>query len=156
MDFDTYTLSPYLGAALDPERRPGVLAWLEKVLGRLDIDAIAFCGMSGALVAPAVAHELGLNLVMVRKHKAHSASRVEGSRPIKRYVIVDDLVARGTTVRRILREVEEFSPGAEPAALVLYTEREMEISVRKFAKLMPLYIRRWDGEEAYFEKGYKW
>ena len=47
----------------------------------IECDAIAFRGMSGALVGPMVALELGKEFIMVRKRNAnsHSSYMVEGN-----------------------------------------------------------------------------
>lgn len=67
------------------------------------IDAIAFTGMSGALVAPRVASLLDLPMLMVRKAHdgSHSNYRVEGFVGSQCYVIVDDFVSSGATVEGI-------------------------------------------------------
>lgn len=71
------------------------------------IDAIAFTGMSGALVAPRVASLLDLPMLMVRKayDGSHSAYGVEGFVESQCYVIVDDFVCTGTTVGRICESI---------------------------------------------------
>lgn len=80
-----------------------------------DFDAIAFRGMSGALIAPTVALLMDKNLLMVRKPEDsnnHSGRDVEGDTAARRYVIIDDLVSSGNTVRTIQKEVAVFAPGA--------------------------------------------
>jgi adenine/guanine phosphoribosyltransferase-like PRPP-binding protein len=86
-----------------------------RVLELRDFDAIAFQGMSGALIAPALALKLDKNLLMVRKqgNNTHSTYSVEGDAAAERYVIVDDLVDTGSTVMRIIQKVAEFAPQAE-------------------------------------------
>ena len=72
------------------------------------IDAIAFTGMSGALIAPRVATILGLPIIMVRKPHdgSHSRHRVEGFTGTECYMIVDDFVCTGATVRSICEAIE--------------------------------------------------
>lgn len=72
-------------------------------------DRIAFSGMSGAMIAPAVACELGKTLVMVRKSsdKTHSSFKVEGELLRGNYVIIDDQISSGRTVRRIQQQIHE-------------------------------------------------
>lgn len=85
-----------------------VVATLEKVKDKFDV--IAFRGMSGALVAPAVAARLGKDLIMVRKttDNSHSYLATEGRVNCKSFVIIDDFAQSGETVRTIFREVLEF------------------------------------------------
>ena len=67
-------------------------------------DSIVCCGTSGLLVAPEVASILEKNLVVVRKQndKSYSPFLIEGVVP-HRYIIVDDLICSGSTVRHIKR-----------------------------------------------------
>ncbi len=61
-----------------------------KILRNYDFDAVAFRGMSGAILAPILALRLGKTMIMVRKPGAycHSDYRVEGDLGARRYVIV--------------------------------------------------------------------
>lgn len=69
-------------------------------------EAIAFRGVSGALVAPAVAAKLGKSLIVVRKAEArHSPYEVEGEDSIRSYLIIDDQIAGGGTIREIHHQV---------------------------------------------------
>ena len=72
------------------------------------LDSIVVCGTSGLLVGPQVSEILNLNLVIVRKPNETSSSYsdfdVEGTHP-SRYIILDDLICSGKTVRNILRAI---------------------------------------------------
>jgi phosphoribosylpyrophosphate synthetase len=59
--------------------------------------------MSGALIAPIVAHELNKPIVLVRKPKEdnHSGYPVEGVE-FKTYIIIDDFIETGATIRSII------------------------------------------------------
>lgn len=85
-----------------------------RILRDHDFDTIAFRGMSGALIAPALALELQKNLIMVRKpsDKGHSCFKVEGNQDAKRYIIVDDFESSGDTKRIIIEAVRDFAPDA--------------------------------------------
>ena len=80
-----------------------------------DFEAIAFRGMSGALVSIPLALKMGKTLIMVRKpdEDTHSSYPVEGDTQAKRYVIVDDFVASGDTVKAVKRAVLKFAPDSE-------------------------------------------
>jgi hypothetical protein len=104
----------YLGSVLTGEGLretvDAVLAFIEKNAERIGtFDAIAYTGHSGALVAPIVAMELRKNLIVVRKNgeNAHSSKSCEGPYGGARYIIVDDFVATGRTVRRIVETIQE-------------------------------------------------
>jgi adenine/guanine phosphoribosyltransferase-like PRPP-binding protein len=84
------------------------------VLSHLDFDTIAFRGLSGALLAPVIAMKMGKELIAVRKgEKCHSYRMLEGNTAVERYVIVDDFVSCGDTVRAILDEVYAVAPEAK-------------------------------------------
>lgn len=73
-------------------------------------DSIACCGISGLMVVPQIAELLNKHIVIVRKaEKCYSEFRTEGVAPF-RYVILDDLICSGSTVRHIKKTIaEEYS-----------------------------------------------
>lgn len=93
---------------------------------KLDFDAIAFSGMSGAVFAPYLAHILKKNMIMVRKGadaaaKGHSCFDVEGYTATERYVIVDDLISSGATAQYIHDRIEkDFANGAQCVGMYCY------------------------------------
>lgn len=74
-------------------------------------DSIACCGISGLLVAPIVAENIKKNLVIVRKKndKRYSPFHYEGVIP-KSYIIIDDLICSGKTIKHIIKTIQEDSP----------------------------------------------
>lgn len=80
-------------------------------------DAIAFCGMSGALIAPAVAVRLNKEMIMVRKSRkdadglSHSLHIIEGDVAARNYIIVDDFIDTGKTRDYIKRTLAAKCPG---------------------------------------------
>jgi adenine/guanine phosphoribosyltransferase-like PRPP-binding protein len=70
-------------------------------------DAIAFTGNSGAIYAPPVALALNKPMILVRKSEvsSHSSRDVEGLKSAKTYIILDDIVSSGATVRRVVNLV---------------------------------------------------
>lgn len=104
-------VSHYLSAVLTVE---GITQTVHRIIHRLknhdsDFDGIAFRGMSGALVAPLVAREMRKKLLMVRKAKdsSHSMHTVEGDFSTKQYVIIDDMISSGNTLRGIIEDVKK-------------------------------------------------
>lgn len=91
--------------------------------GGLEFDAIAFRGMSGALYAAPVAYLLNVPLIMVRKTDAnghtgsHSYYKVEGDLNAMTYLVLDDFISSGHTVREIVREIHEWN-GAKCRGIV--------------------------------------
>jgi adenine/guanine phosphoribosyltransferase-like PRPP-binding protein len=70
-------------------------------------DSIACCGVSGLMVVPQIAEILNKHIVIVRKkEKCYSEFRTEGVPPF-RYVIVDDLICSGSTVKHIKNTLKE-------------------------------------------------
>lgn len=83
---------------------------------RVKFDAIAFRGLSGALVAPSIAIMMNKHLLAVRKtgDTDHSKYRVEGYMGCP-YIIVDDLIESGETMETIIDAVGSF-----PEAIFLW------------------------------------
>ena len=92
-----------------------------------DFDAIAFCGMSGAMVAPSVAALLSKSMILVRKELemrervCHSTREVEGDKAARKYVILDDGISTGTTLKRIRDAIKKWNPEAECGFAIMYS-----------------------------------
>lgn len=88
----------------------------------LDFDAIAFTGSSGAALAFPLSYLLKLPLIHVRKGNSHYFSgQIEGTISSKKYLIVDDFIDRGNTIRRIIRNIKrELGDQAKPVGIYLY------------------------------------
>lgn len=78
-----------------------------KALEGVEFDTIVFRGMSGALIAPIIAHKMEKEIVMLRKPDVttHSSYKYEGFIDVKRYVIIDDFVSTGDTVATIINRM---------------------------------------------------
>ena len=125
--------SRYLNCIYNPQHFPSVVsATLEaarKVLETDTYDTIAFTGMSGAGLAFILSHTLGIPLMCARKKDDSShftnfnsagASRCEGHISIRRYLIVDDCISSGDTMRYIIKSIRKICPHAECAGIILY------------------------------------
>lgn len=97
--------------SLDPTLLKQEIAMTVKSIGKLKFASIAFRGVSGSLVAPAVAVRLKKGLIVVRKDTSsqHSCYLVEGHRLIgpQKYIIIDDFPSSGQTVKEIVNEIKE-------------------------------------------------
>jgi adenine/guanine phosphoribosyltransferase-like PRPP-binding protein len=111
-----YEHADYLYSCLQLQAYQERLPKAKAILKKYKFDAIAFRGMSGALVAAPLALAIKKTLIMVRKpedeNARHSTRAVEGDRGAKRFVMVDDFVASGTTMKTILRAIKKFNPEA--------------------------------------------
>jgi hypothetical protein len=75
-----------------------------------NFDTIAVRGVSGVLVGSAVAIALNKHLIVVRKEEddSHSGVTCEGHLTARRYVIVDDFISSGRTVKTIATEIARW------------------------------------------------
>lgn len=85
------------------------------VLQRYEFDALAFAGNSGALITPSLALALDKTMLMVRKPgvNCHSAHGVEGDLGARKYIIVDDIISSGATVKNIVKQISLVAPTAK-------------------------------------------
>ena len=120
--------SDYLYAAILISKSSTVkhIGKMVKLLNKYDYDALAFRGMSGALLAPILALKCKKTLMMVRKPKStdthHSMYLVEGDRLCKRYIIIDDFISSGRTMKEIIYNVHAFAPEAICVGAMLYMD----------------------------------
>ena len=107
-------------------------------LKKLDIeyDGIACCGASGMLVVPQIAELLKKNIILVRKQiDGYSDFLVEGAN-CPRYIILDDLVCSGGTVKHIIKNIKEELPIAK--CIGVYSYMRDQCAYRN----MPQYCKR--------------
>ncbi len=87
-------------------------------------DSIACCGASGMMVVPQIAELLNKNIVLVRKgEKCYSEHMVEGVAPF-RYVIVDDLICSGSTIKDIKNKIKKEYSRATCVGVYCYLPHE--------------------------------
>ncbi len=120
----------YTRGVFSPETFPGIVDWAAEQIASFagpKIGAVAGCGHSGVLVAAAVGYKLRLPVIAVRKvdetTSGHDPEAVNAIlQGTEHYAIIDDLVASGNTIRRIVDGVARVFPQAKPAALLLYND----------------------------------
>ena len=90
-----------------------------------DFDTIVACGTSGLIVVPQVAEILNKHILVVRKlnEKCYSEFSTEGVAPY-RYVILDDLICSGNTVKHIKRTIKNNYPYAKCIGIYCYLAQE--------------------------------
>lgn len=79
-------------------------------LADVDFDTVVATGLSGAVVAPMLAHELGINFLILRKPddlSTHAYQRAVGKLG-KRWLFVDDFIDTGRTRTRVLGQVKDL------------------------------------------------
>lgn len=110
-----YVASSYLEPFLNPASLAKIARASAEKLQAFRFEAIAFRGVSGALIAPVLSIMMGKKLVCVRKpdERSHSDYPVEGAiADLGSYVIVDDFMASGETARHIIKAIYEQEPHA--------------------------------------------
>lgn len=91
----------------------------------LSFDTIACSGVSGLLVVPRLCEILNKNILLVRKptEKRYSPFIYEGVIPNK-YLIIDDLVCSGQTIKHILKTIKEESAFSECVGFISYLKED--------------------------------
>jgi adenine/guanine phosphoribosyltransferase-like PRPP-binding protein len=95
-------------------------------LNKLDIyyDSIACCGTSGLMVVPQIAELLKKNIIVVRKKKdGYSDFIVEGA-ATNLYIIIDDLICSGGTVKHIMKNIRRETPRSKCVGVYCYMPEE--------------------------------
>jgi len=95
-------------------------------LNKLDIyyDSIACCGTSGLMVVPQIAELLKKNIIVVRKKKdGYSDFMVEGA-ATNLYIIIDDLICSGGTVKHIMKNIRRETPRSKCLGVYCYMPEE--------------------------------
>ena len=101
---------------------PQAVKEVRRLRRELGFDSIAFTGSSGAALAFPLSYLLKIPLVHVRKGRSHYGNgEIEGTISTKKYLIVDDFIDRGNTVKRIIKKIEnELGDQAHPVGIYLY------------------------------------
>jgi orotate phosphoribosyltransferase-like protein len=101
---------------------------LPKLLAEYDAQAVVVTGKSGMSVAFAAMMLADIPLIVVRKRgeNAHG-EMIEGvtSVEVRRYIILDDFVSSGATVRTVVRDIDDYCrvqcyARPEPVAVACY------------------------------------
>lgn len=123
-------MATYFDSAIDERRARTVKTAVKFLKAKTkEFDAIAFSGMSGAVMAPILAYLLDKQLIIVRKDRgsehpdqaSHSSAAVEYAGSLRtRVVIVDDFIASGKTVKRIIEKIRDRQLRTEIVAVYCY------------------------------------
>jgi len=94
----------------------------------MKIEAVAFSGNSGAGIAYPLSFKTGIPLICVRKGERSHGYEVESANAkINSYIIVDDCVASGNTVKRILEDIKYWvDEKIKCVGIILYDNNDCE------------------------------
>lgn len=105
----------------------------------LKYDTIAFSGLSGASIAFPLSVAMGIPLVCIRKRTdmTHSNRLVEGQVDVRKYLIVDDFVDTGKTVKNIRQEIEQQCKNAQCVGILLFSScwrnpKQVQVTKNKY------------------------
>jgi adenine/guanine phosphoribosyltransferase-like PRPP-binding protein len=91
---------------------------------RYQFDTIAFCGTSGAAIAFPLSYGMNLPMLCVRKQSIPSHQTpgdiVEGNVGTDKYLLVDDFISSGDTVKFIISSIKNSRPNAKCVAMLMY------------------------------------
>lgn len=105
-----YSQSGHFQYILPRKSADSIISQSLELLWFKHFDTFAFSGLSGAALAPTLAHLMQKELLMIRKNKGKDGSNseqwVEGYIDANRVVVVDDLIFSGTTMKNIRTGIE--------------------------------------------------
>jgi len=131
----------WIAPLIEPaQRRKAVELIRRRILDLPPFEAIAFTGLSGSVLAGAVALEMDKYLYCVRKsnESRHSEYQVEGPSTGLRYIILDDFICTGSTVDRIIELVNAHTEGkAECVGAYLWRDDEMKTDLLWYTSKLP-------------------
>lgn len=116
----------YLRHVLSPE---GIKKYVDEAVKNITLfqaahpfDTIAFCGMSGSAMAYPLSYLMQKHTVCVRKPEieAHSWAKTEGVFDFDTYIIVDDLIDSGKTMRLITSSMQLHAAQAKCVGIYLF------------------------------------
>jgi orotate phosphoribosyltransferase len=138
--------------ASSPKSLQNLARKVAKVIRTSDVqfDAIACRGVSGIVVASAVASRLAKQLIVVRKPdvKSHSDVTAEG-RPLTdyTYIIIDDLVCTGKTIRetmKVLMSDEKYRSHGYGHCTGVFLYNDFVYGIRKDGWCSQCEVRCWE------------
>jgi adenine/guanine phosphoribosyltransferase-like PRPP-binding protein len=135
---------------LEPKRARYTVTKVVKMIKArgLEFDAIACRGLSALLIAPIVAMRLGKSLIVVRKNgeKNHSNMKVEGDHGARTYIILDDFIDSGDTVRAIGESIHKENKEMKCVGFIAYKRLSFKDAYDPFEEQMD--SAWWDEKES--------
>jgi adenine/guanine phosphoribosyltransferase-like PRPP-binding protein len=112
----------YMGRVFDPQELSDTVKLCKKALQKVEFDSFVFRGTSGLVVGAPLALQCKKPFGVVHKPGGHSDKGYKGFRKPGRYVIVDDFIESGATMRKILRDKVLKERGGKCVAILLYCD----------------------------------
>lgn len=127
----------YLHDGLMISRRQKTVDFCLKQLENIEYDGIVVTGVSGILIGSIVSFLTGKNLIVVRKSKdeSHSDFDIESSKAkYRKYVILDDQISSGRTIKKIFEKMENSSRfyEAKCVTIMLYASNPDKVQPTTF------------------------
>lgn len=118
----------YFSRAVDRKTRAKAVKWLQDKLKDVDFDTIVVRGHSGVAMGSVIAHVMDKNLIIIRKpdEDAHSHEVAEYGDEVLRgrnrmkFIIIDDCVDSGETIKQIHEGFKKAFPRRRPIFKGLY------------------------------------
>ncbi len=110
----------YYGRVFDPTSLGDIVNQSAARLADLEYDSLVVRGNSGLIVGAPLALAVNKPIGIVHKGDGHTGPRYKGARAPGRYVIVDDFIESGATIRAITGDTTLQSRKASPVAILLY------------------------------------
>ncbi len=113
----------YNTAVWEPSKFAKAVKYVTDCLKTVPFDVLVFRGFSGAVIGPTVALRLKKPWALVPKvgDNSHSSRQIEG-KVQGTYVIIDDFIDSGDTIRAIKNAISETSPKAKCGGVVFYEQ----------------------------------
>lgn len=126
----SYRGAHYIRPAYDIKKRRAILKMLRAMIKKsgIEFDTVVCRGISGCLIVPTLADSLRKPFLLVRKKGDgnHSGFLFEGHAGVQKFIIVDDLIDTGSTIRAILSAMKDGNskdtgmPHAQCVGIYLY------------------------------------
>jgi adenine/guanine phosphoribosyltransferase-like PRPP-binding protein len=124
--------SDYLHAVFRPENFDGTvkraITHATRLVENYKVEAIAFSGVSGASLGYILGYTLGVPLMCIRKprERAHYYGTLEGCTSARRYMIVDDFIATGDTVRNIMETITKECNDSVCVVMMMFNQDDRQ------------------------------
>jgi hypothetical protein len=102
--------SEYIKTAITLADRKTIIKDLTALIkgSKIDFDAIALRGLSGAMIAPVIADKLNKPLIICRKDDGHHSNlSIEYADKFGDFIIIDDLISSGDTICHIMKMIDD-------------------------------------------------
>jgi len=123
-------MATYFRCALNRDMRHVVVNEAVNRLKKVEFDYLAVRGCSGLIMGGLLSHLLDKEVIIVRKEgeQSHAFSPVSVPSNLRengKYIILDDFVASGNTLKEIVKVVSDRFPAMKLAGLYCYTQNYM-------------------------------